>query len=171
MKKTFILLFLVFMLINMPNCSALGQDTNAMAAVALYVDTSGHYIPGADMLNKALNEVIRFKVNALFLGSEVVCGNEVLRDLCRYNINTSADINTEALADFSGARHVNYVIIISVYPFDVSMNLKAYSSATNSFLVDKAVTRPEGMESISNFEVLSNMVGNEITQVLEFIRG
>lgn len=163
------LLLLILMLLLSPACMA--ADGNATAAVALYIDTSGHYIPGMDMLNKALNEVIRFKINALFLGSEVQSGNEVLRDLSRTGVNTAADATPEALSAYSNARHVNYIVLFSVRPLDLAMDLKAYSAESSSYVIDKTITRPDGTEALSTLDTLSAMLGNGIDEVLTTLQG
>jgi len=64
MSKKLILLILVILLLNATTCFAGPSDENAMIAVALYIDTSGRYIPGTDFLTKALNEVIYNTINA-----------------------------------------------------------------------------------------------------------
>jgi len=166
-RTLFLLLLLLF------TCSigsAASLDSNATAAIALYIDTSGHYIPGMDLLNKALNEVIRFKVNALLLGSEVQSGNEVLRDLSRCQINTANDATPQALSAYGDARHVNYILLLSVRPLDVALDVKAYSTSTSSYLVDKTISRPDGTETMSTLDTLSAMIGNEVADVLQSIR-
>ena len=172
MKKLFLVFLVVMVMISSTTSpAAAAADGNAMAAVALFIDTSGHYIPGVDILNKALNEVIRFKVNLLLLGSEVQSGNEVLRDLNRYNINSAADATVEGLAKYGTDRHVNYIVLVSVRPLDVALDIKAYSTSDNAYVVDKSVTRPDGTEAMSVMDTLSGMVGNEVAQVLQTIHG
>jgi len=171
MKKFFLVILVVMVVISSAVSPAAAADGNAMAAVALFIDTSGHYIPGVDILNKALNEVIRFKINLLLLGSEVQSGNEVLRDLNRCNINSAADATTEGLAKYGTDRHVNYIVLVSVRPLDVALDLKAYSTADNAYIVDKSVTRPDGTEALSVMDTLSGMVGSEVSQVLQTIHG
>ena len=171
--KKILLIFLVVMVVISSTVSpaAAAADGNAMAAIALFIDTSGRYIPGVDILNKALNEIIRFKINALLLGSEVQSGNEVLRDLNRCNISSAADITAEGLDKYGKDRHVNYVVLISVRPLDVALDLKAYSTSDNAYVVDKTVTRADEAETVSVLDTLSGMVGNEVLQVLQTIRG
>lgn len=169
--KRIILLTLVCLLMTSVTCLAAPAGDNALAAVALYIDTSGHYVPGCDMLNKALNEVIRFKINALFLGSEVQSGNEVLRELNRNSVTSSATATPEALSAYSSNRHVNYIILMSVRPLDVALDLKAFSAASGEYIVDKTVTRPDGTEAMSALDTLSSMVGTEVAQILQTIRG
>lgn len=152
-------------------CQAAPADDNALAAVALYLDTSGHYFPGAEMITKALNEVIRFKVNALLLGSEVQCGNEVIRDLGRANVTGVASATADNLAEYAANRHVNYIILLSVRPLDVAIDLKTYSTASNDFIIDKSITRPDGMEARTTLDALSEMLGTEIAEVLQALRG
>ncbi|MDR3590809.1 MAG: hypothetical protein P4N41_14245 [Negativicutes bacterium] len=171
MKKLIILCLLVLSIAGPATCSAAASGDNALAAVALYIDTSGRYVPGADLLNKALNEVIRFKVNALFLGSEVQSGNEVLRDLNRCSVTGAAGATAENLAAYAANRHVNYIILLSVRPIDVALDIKTYSTADSAFLVDKSVTRPDGQEAQSTLDALSDMVGSEVTTILQTIRG
>jgi len=168
--KRIILICLICLLVTSVTCLAAPGD-NAMAAVALYIDTSGHYVPGSDMLNKALNEIIRFKINALFLGSEVQSGNEVLRELNRYSVTSSATATPEALSAYSSNRHVNYLILMSVRPLDMALDLKAFSAASGDYIVDKTVTRPDGTEAMSALDTLSSMVGTEVVQILQTIRG
>lgn len=170
MKRT-LLILLALLILTAPTCLAADTGSNALAAVALYIDTSGHYVPGVDMLNKALNEVIRFKINALFLGSEVQSGNEVLRDLSRQNVTRAADATPEALSAYSQTRHVNNIILLSVRPLDIAFDIKVYSAATNDYLVDKSVTRPDSMEALSTLDALSTMVGTEVAEILQSIKG
>lgn len=171
MKKVLLVFLVVMVLISSTAIPVAAADGNATAAVALFIDTSGHYIPGVDILNKALNEVIRFKVNVLLLGSEVQSGNEVLRDLNRCNISSAADATTEGLAKYGKDRHVNYVVLVSVRPLDVALDLKAYSTSDNAWVVDKSVTRPDGTEAMSVMETLSGMVGSEVSQILQAVHG
>lgn len=171
MKKVWLVFLLTLVMIGSTIAPAAAAEGNATAAVALFIDTSGHYIPGIDILNKALNEVIRFKINVLLLGSEVQSGNEVLRDLSRYNINSAADATQEGLAQYGKERHVNYIVLVSVRPLDIALDLKAYSMANNAYVMDKSVTRPDGTEAMSVLDTLSDMVGNEVAQVLQTIHG
>lgn len=171
MKKVLMVFLTVLVVISSTISPAAAADGNATAAVALFIDTSGHYIPGVDILNRALNEVIRFKINVLLLGSEVQSGNEVLRDLSRCNINSAGDATPEGLAKYGKDRHVNYIVLASVRPLDVALDLKAYSTADNAYVVDKSVTRPDGTEAAPVLDTLSDMVGNEVSQVLQTIHG
>lgn len=170
MKKILFLL-LTLMILTSSVCLASPSNDNALAAVALYIDTADHYVPGVDMINKALNEVIRFKINALFLGSEVQSGNEVLRDLNRLNVTRAADATPEALSAYAQNRHVSNIILLSVRPLDVALDIKAYSAASNSYIVDKSVTRPDTTEALSTIDALSSMVGTEVADILQSIRG
>ncbi len=168
MLKKSILFFLIIFLLNVSLCLA-SPDDNAMIAVALYVDTSGYYVPGTDFLTKALNEVIRFKINALFLGSEVQSGNAVLRDLARSGIINTASATPDLLSTYASAAHVNYVMLFTIHPLDVSLDLKAFSSATNSCIVDKSLTKPDGIEALSVLDTFSSMIGEQITQIYQTI--
>ncbi|GMB00951.1 hypothetical protein [Pelosinus sp. IPA-1] len=167
-KKTIVFLFII-LLLNMSLCLAASSDDNAMIAVALYIDTSGHYIPGTDFLNKALNEVIRFKINALFLGSEVQSGNAVLRDLTRCGITNTASATPDLLSTYASNAHVNYVMLFTIHPLDFSLDLKAFSSATNSYLVDKSITRPDGTEALSAVDTFSAMISDQLTEIFQTI--
>ncbi|AIF52172.1 hypothetical protein [Pelosinus sp. UFO1] len=167
-KKTIVFLFII-LLLNMSLCLAASSDDNAMIAVALYIDTSGHYIPGTDFLNKALNEVIRFKINALFLGSEVQSGNAVLRDLTRCGITNTTSATPDLLSTYASNAHVNYVMLFTIHPLDFSLDLKAFSSATNSYLVDKSITRPDGTEALSTFDTFSAMISDQLTEIFQTI--
>ena len=168
LKKTIVFLFII-LLLNMSLCLAASSDDNAMIAVALYIDTSGHYIPGTDFLNKALNEVIRFKINALFLGSEVQSGNAVLRDLTRCGITNTASATPDLLSTYASNAHVNYVMLFTIHPLDFSLDLKAFSSATNSYLVDKSITRPDGTEALSAVDTFSAMINDQLTEIFQTI--
>jgi hypothetical protein len=169
MLKKSILFLLIIFLLNISTSLAATSDDNAMIAVALYIDTSGHYIPGTDFLNKALNEVIRFKINALFLGSEVQSGNAVLRDLTRCGITNTTSATPELLSTYSNTAHVNYVMLFTVHPLDFSLDLKAFSAATNTCIVDKSITRPDGTEALSAFDTFSVMIGNQLTEIFQTI--
>lgn len=169
--KRILFIALTLIVLTSSVCLAAPANDNALAAVALYIDTSGHYVPGIDMINKALNEVIRYKVNALFLGSEVQSGNEVLRDLNRFNITRSADATPEALSAYAQNRHVNNIILLSVRPLDIALDLKAYSASANGFVIDKSVTRPDTMDTLNTIDALSAMVGTEVVEILQTIRG
>lgn len=169
-KKLVVLTIVCLTLFSASLCAAAPGDDNAMIAVALYIDTSGHYIPGTDLLNKALNEVIRFKINALFLGSEVQSGNAVLRDLNRCGITNTASASLDSLTNYTNSAHVNYVMLFTVRPLDVSLDLKAYSAASQSYVLDKTLTRPDGSESLSTLDALSAMVSDAVTQVSQLIK-
>jgi hypothetical protein len=166
--KKFLFCLLVCLFVSLPLCQAAADD-NAMIAVALYIDTSGHYVPGMDLLNKGLNEVIRFKVNALFLGSEVLSGNQVLRDLNRCGIANAASATPEALASYAQSAHVNYTLLFTIRPLDISFDIKAFSTATNSLLVDKTVTKPDGASTLSILDTLSSMISEEISQLYHLV--
>lgn len=169
MFKKVILSSLLILTLSFSVCAAAPAQDNAMIAVALYIDTSGHYVPGMDILNKALNEVIRFKINALFLGSEVLSGNEVLRGLNRCGISDTASATESSLLDYTTNAHVNYVMLFTVHPLDFSLDLKAYSAATQNYLVNKTVTRPDGSEALSTLETFTTMLGDEITGIFQSI--
>lgn len=170
MKKIVILCLIALLSLSSAVCLAAAAD-NAMAAVALYVDTSGAYVPGTDFMTKALNEVVRFKINALFLGSEVQSGNEVLRDLHRCSVDGAATATPENLSAYAANRHVNYIILLSVRPLDVAVDVKAYSSEANEYVIDRSITRPDGTETLNTLDTLSAMVGTEITAILQTLRG
>lgn len=169
MLKKSISFLLILLFLNISICLAAPADDNAMIAVALYIDTSGHYVPGTDFLNKALNEVIRFKINALFLGSEVQSGNAVLRDLNRCGITNTTSATPDLLSTYANTAHVNYVMLFTVHPLDFSLDLKAFSSATNSYIVDKSVTRPDGTEALTAFDTFSAMIGDQLSQIFQTI--
>lgn len=169
MSKKFIFLFIFMLLFNTATCLAAPADENAMIAVALYVDTSGHYVPGIDFLNKALNEVIRFKMNALFLGSEVQSGNAALRDLARYGITNTSSATVDLLSNYATNAHVNYVMLFTIHPLDISLDLKAFSAATKTYVIDQTVTRPDGTEALSLLDTFSTMIGDQLTQTFNTI--
>lgn len=169
MYKKILLGILLCLFVAVPLPKAAAADDNAMIAVALYIDTSGHYIPGIDFLNKGLNEAIRYKVNLLFLGSEVLSGYQVLRDLTRAGITNTASATPEALAEYSKAAHVNYTLLFTVRPLDISLDIKAFSTAQNSLLVDKTVTKPDGMSALSTLDALSTMIGDEISALYRLV--
>ncbi|MDF2635538.1 MAG: hypothetical protein K0R78_2412 [Pelosinus sp.] len=168
MIKKSILFLLIIALLNISVCLA-ASDDNAMIAVALYVDTSEHYIPGTDFLTKALNEVIRFKINALFLGSEIQSGNAVLRDLARGGITNTTSATPELLSTYVSTAHVNYVMLFTIHPLDLSLDLKAFSGATNTCIVDKSITRPDGTEALSTFDTFSLMISEQLTEIFQTI--
>ena len=143
---------------------------NSLAAVALYIDTSGHYVPGTDLMNKALNEVIRLKVNLLMLGSEVQSGSEVLRDLTDYNIHSVTEATPDSLAAYSAQRHVNYVVLFAVHPLDAAVDLKVYSASSGAFMIDKSISRSDTDGALSTVEALSSMVGTAVTEVLTLLK-
>ncbi|MCE5287196.1 MAG: hypothetical protein LLG02_15310 [Pelosinus sp.] len=169
MFKKILLGLLMCSFIFLPVSETAAADDNAMIAVALYIDTSGHYVPGMDLLNKGLNEAIRYKVNLLFLGSEVLSGSQVLSDLSRFGVTSTASATPEALADYASSAHVNYTLLFTVRPLDVSLDIKAFSTAENSLLVDKTVTKPEGMSTLSTLSALSAMIGDEITNLYNMV--
>lgn len=169
MLRKSILFILIILLLNVSVCLASSADDNALIAVALYIDTSGHYFPGTEFLNKALNEVIRFKINALFLGSEVQSGNAVLRDLTRCGITNTTSATPDLLSTYANAAHVNYVMLFTIHPLDFSLDFKAFSSATNTYLVDKSITRPDDLDSLSAFDTFSTMIGDQLTSIFQTI--
>lgn len=169
MSKKTVFLLLIMLLLNLTICQAGTPDENAMIAVALYIDTSGHYVPGTELLTKALNEIIRFKVNALFLGSEVQAGNGVIRDLNRSGITNTTSATVDTLATYSNSAHVNYVMLFTLHPIDFSLDLKAFSASTNTYIVDKSTTRPDGTEALSAVDTFSTMIGDQLTQIFNAI--
>ena len=169
MSKKILLPLVLILLLNITTCLANPSDENAMIAVALYIDTSGHYIPGTDLLNKAINEVIRFKINALFLGSEVQSGNAVLRDLTRYGITSTSSATVEQLTTYASAAHVNYVMLFTIHPLDLSLDLKAFSSANNVCMIDKSITPPDGTNSLSLVDTYSTMIGDQLVDLFRII--
>lgn len=170
MSKKFLLLLIVMLVLNIATClAATPADENAMIAVALYIDTSGHYVPGIDLLNKSLNEIIRFKINALFLGSEVQSGNAVIRDLTRYGITNTSSATVDLLSTYASNAHVNYVMLFTIHPLDISLDLKAFSTATTTYVVDQTITRPDGTEAFSLLDTFSTMIGDQLTQTFQAI--
>lgn len=168
MVKKLSLLFIIFML-SITVCLAAPSDANSMIAVALYIDTSGHYIPGTDLLNSALNEVIRFKINALFLGSQVQSGSIVLKDLARFGITNTASANISSLSSYASTSHVNYVMLFTIHPLDFSLDLKAFSASTNHYIVDKSISRPDNLSALSLIDTFSAMIGDELLQIFKTI--
>lgn len=169
MYKRVLLGLILCLIVLMPAPRAFAADDNAMFAVALYIDTSGHYVPGLDILNKGLNEVIRYKVNLLFLGSEILSGSQVLGELKRSGITDTASATPEALMDYAQKAHVNYTLLFTVRPLDISFDIKAFSTDKNSLLVDKTVTRPDGASTLSTLSTLSSMVEDEITNLYNML--
>lgn len=169
MSKKIVVLLVILFLLNLTTCLAATPDENAMIAVALYIDTSGHYVPGTEFLTKAINEVIRFKVNALFLGSEVQSGNAVLRDLNRSGITNTASATVDSLTAYTNAAHVNYVMLFTLHPIDCFLDLKAFSASTDTYIVDKSTTRPDGTEALSVVDTFSTMIGDQLTQIFNTI--
>jgi hypothetical protein len=167
--KKMLLGLLVCLFVLLPVSEAAAADDNAAIAVALYIDTSGYYVPGIDLLNKGLNEAIRYKVNLLFLGSEVLSGSQVLSDLSRFGITNTASATPAALADYANSSHVNYTLLFTVRPVDFSLDIKAFSTAGNSMLIDKTVTKPEGLSTLSTLSALSTMIGDEITNLYNML--
>jgi len=53
MKKCLTILVFALLMFTSMLSPAAAADSNALAAVALFIDTSGHYVPGMDLLNKA----------------------------------------------------------------------------------------------------------------------
>jgi hypothetical protein len=154
----------------LPMPQALAAEDNAMLAVALYIDTSGHYVPGLDLLNKGLNEVIRYKANLLFVGSELLSGSRVLSDLKNVGIIDTASATPEALSEYASSAHVNYTLLFTVRPLDVSLDIKAFSSSKNSLLIDKTITKPESMSSLSTLNALSTMIEDELTNLYNMVQ-
>lgn len=169
-KKIMVMVMMLSLLLTGSTALAAPQDSNAMAAVALYIDTSGSYVPGMDLLNKALNEVVRFKVNALMLGSEVQSGNEVLRDLSRCGVNSAQEATPTALNAYGNARHVNYILLLAVRPLDVAVDVKTYSTVSGSYVLDETITKPESSEGLSTLDTLSGMISDKVGHVLESLR-
>lgn len=168
MLKRLLLGLLICLFVSLPTPGSAADD-NAAIAVALYIDTSGHYVPGIDFLNKGLNEAIRFKVNMLFLGSEVLSGNQVLRDLNRAGITGTTSATPETLAEFASSAHVNYTLLFTVRPLDVSLDIKAFSTGANCLLVDKSISKPEGISTLSTLDALTTMIGDEISSVYHLV--
>lgn len=169
MFKRILLGLLVCLFVLLPVSEAAAADDNAMIAVALYVDTSGHYVPGMDFLNKGLNEAIRYKVNMLFSGSEILSGSKVLSDLKGSGITDTASATPEALSAYAKQANVNYTLLFTVHPLDVSLDIKAFSTNKNSMLVDKTITKPDDMSSLSTLSALTTMLGDEITSLYNMV--
>jgi len=167
MSKKNLLLLVMVMLVNIGVCLAAPVAENSTIAVALYIDTSGHYIPGIDMLNKALNEILRFKINALFLGSEVQSGDGVIQDLTRYGITNTSSATVDLLSPYAATAHVNYVMLFTIHPLDVSLDLKVFSASTNTYIIDQSLTRPADTETLSLVDTFSTMIGGQLTQLFK----
>ena len=163
MYKKIILLLLCLAFLLPANAMAAANE-NALTSVALFVDTSGRYVPGSELLTRGLNEVVRYKLNIFFLGSEVLSGNEVLRGLSRSGISTGLEATADNLSAYSGAAHVNNVVLLTVCPLSMEMNVKAYNFASNTFLVDRTVSAPD-TSSLSTLDAFSDLIGQQLAEL------
>lgn len=161
-KKTILLTLCLFFCLN-AGVSAAASD-NAFLAVALYVDTEGHYVPGSELLTKGLNEVVRYKLNMLFLGSEVLSGNTVLRDLSRSGIANGRDATAAALSSYGDTAHVSNVVLLTVRPLSMELDVKAFNSSDKQFLVDKTVS-PSSVASLSTLDTFSDLIGQQLSEL------
>ncbi len=164
-----IVLALLCLTLLAPTSALAGAGENALTSVALYVDTTGHYLPGSELLTKGLNEVLRYKLNMFFLGSEVLSGNEVLRGLSRSGISSGVDADAANLSSYAAAAHVNNVILLTVCPLDMEMNVKAYNLATDSFLVNRTVAAPDA-SSLSKLDVFSDLIGQQLAEISAILK-
>ena len=168
MLKKMVLILLCLTLLA-PTVTIASASENAMTSVALYVDTSGHYVPGCELLTKGLNEVVRYKLNMFFLGSEVLSGNEVLRGLSRSGVSTGLDADAGNLSSYAAAAHVNNVVLLTVCPLSMEMNVKAYNSATDSFLVNRTVSAPD-TSSLSKLDAFSDLIGQQLAEISAILK-
>jgi hypothetical protein len=162
LKKTILIVLCLFSLLTSGALAA--SSENALMSVALYVDTGGHYVPGSELLTKGLNEVIRYKLNLLFLGSEVLSGNEVLRGLSRAGITGGQDATTEALTAYGSSAHVNNVVLLTVRPLSMELDVKAFNTSDNLFIVNKTVSPPDAT-SLSALDTFPDMIGQQLAEL------
>jgi len=170
MSKKIILLLLILFITSIPLCMAESQNDNSMIAVALYIDTSGYYIPGTDFLNKALNEAIRIKMNLLFLSSQVQSGTPVLNDLSRSGITSTSTATLDSLSTYAQMAHVNYVMLFTIHPLDVSVDLKAFSTSRNAYIIDKSIARPKTSADAPLADAFTEMINNELSDVFNIMK-
>lgn len=159
----------IALLVYVSPCAAAGE-ANSFLSCALYIDTSGQYVPGADLLAKGLNEVIRYKLNALFLGSEIHSGNEVLRGLKRHGVTDASSATPEALQAYCSSSYVNHVLLFTANPLEFSLDVKLYSGGDGAYLLDHRLSRPNSTEVLSVYDTFSLLLSSQIDQVKHLIK-
>ena len=164
-------LFLALLVLTPAAQAAELPGDSAFVATALYIDAGDRDIPGLDLLNKGLNQVLRMQMSSLLLGSEVYVGTDVLRDLNRHGITNAASAQSANLTSYCVDRQVKNVILFTVNPLDMVVDCKAFTAKDEQFVVDKRMTPPEGGLMSTSYDRLAALFTNELPAIVATLKG
>lgn len=173
-KKSFIIC-IILLLFTTP-CFA-GQNTptpGPLVAVAVHIDTADKSILGADLLEAGINRLIQTKFSLVMMDQMVLSGSSVLRDLKKSGISDFATADPSKLKNFGKDNELSYVLLLTLYPLDISADIKAFDVNKGDYIVGKKITQPKEAESASGFmdtmlSKFSRLVDSELDDILKTI--
>lgn len=160
--KRSILLALIACLFWLPALPA--KSAASAVSAALYVDTE---LPGGDYINRGLNELLRFKLNALFMGSVVQTGSDVLAALAADG-TTSAETSPTALESYALHNRTDYVFLLYLHPSEARLEVKLYSLAAHKLTINQSLGYEPPDENASLWQK-ATLTYDHIKQALDTI--
>ncbi len=176
MKKQFILIpLLVLLLTTVCFAESPLSSPGPLIAVAVHVDTADRSIFGVDLLEAGVNRLIEAKFSLLMMDGMVRSGNQVTNDLKKAGITNFNAAEEIKLKHFGQTNSVSYILLLTLYPLDMSADIKAFDVHKGDFLFGKKITQPKEAESKSGFmdNMLSNfsrLIDNELDQIIAAIK-
>lgn len=166
LRRILPLLLLGLLLLTPPCRAAQVPADSAFVAAALYLDAGDRYVPGLDLLNRGLNQLLRAQLGSLLLGSEVYVGSDVLRDLQRHGVTDAPSAQPAALTSYCLDRRVKNVLLFTVNPLDLAVDCKAFAAKDEQFVLNKQLTAPEEGDLASSYERLSALFSRELPEIV-----
>lgn len=162
LMKRSLLLALLACLLWLPALPA--KSSAAAVSAALYVDTD---LPGGDYVNRGLNELLKFKLNALFMGSVVQTGSDVLSALADDG-TTAAATSAASLESYALHHHTDYIFLLYLHPSEARLEVKLYSQLSHKMMIDQSLGYEPPDENASLWQK-TTLTYDRIKQALDTI--
>ncbi|WP_371368868.1 hypothetical protein SRRS_22730 [Sporomusa rhizae] len=174
-KNSFIICLILLLMLTTP-CFA-GQSsivTSSFVAVAVHIDTANKDIIGVDLLEAGINKFIQYKSSLVMMDGMILSGSSVLRELKKAGIDDFSNPNPTKLQDFGKINDVSYVLLLTLYPLDISADIKAFDVSKGDYLVGKKITQPKEAESKFGFmdtmlNKFSRLIDGELDEIFKII--
>lgn len=176
MVKNSLLICLMVLLLGTTTCFA-GQNSvtsSSFVAVAVHIDTADKDIIGVELLESGINKFIQYKSSLVMMDGMILSGSSVLRELKKSGIDDFSTATPIKLQDFGKNNDVAYVLLFTLYPLDISADIKAFDVGKGDYLIGKKITQPKEAESKSGFmdtalNKFSRLIDNELDDIFKAI--
>lgn len=174
-KNSFIVCLMLLLLWTSP-CFA-GQNSigaSSFVAVAVHIDTADKDIIGIDLLEAGINKLIQYKSSLVLMDGMILSGSSVLRELKKSGIDDFSNHNPTKLQEFGRNNNVSYVLLLTLYPLDISADIRAFDVSKGDYLIGKKITQPKEAESKSGFmdtmvNKFSRLLDSELDEIFKAI--